>query len=97
MKKDFINITTKHSSGLSMPFGNGAPLPVIARVPHIGVTWKTNCAKTSSDERFSEGVRVGLDQSKHFAAPCLPTREDSNPHSIAVHRPPSYDPRGFLP
>jgi hypothetical protein len=97
MKTDFINITTKHSSGLSMPFGNRAPLPVIARVLHIGVTCNTNCAKMPSEKRFSEGVRVGLDQSKQFAAPCLPTREGSNPHSIAVHRPPRYDPRGFLP
>ena len=80
-----------------MPLGNGAPLSVIVRVPYIGVTCNTNCAKMPSEKRFGEGVRVGLDQGKQFAAPCLPTREDSNPHSIAVHRPPSYDPRGFLP
>ena len=80
-----------------MPFGNRAPLPVIVRAPHIGVTWNTTCAKMASEKRFSVGVRVDLDQGKQFAAPCLPTREDSNPHSIAVHRPPRYDPRGFLP
>jgi hypothetical protein len=97
MKKDFITMTTKHFSRLSMPFGNGTPLPVISRVPHIGVTCNANYTKMPSDKRFSEGVRLGLDQGKHFAVPWLPTREDSNPHSIAVHRPPSYDPRGFLP
>jgi hypothetical protein len=84
-------------SGLPIPSGNGPPVPALPRIPHTSTNWSKYCPTMASGKRVNESVRVGLDKRKHFAVPCLPTREDSNPHSIAVHRPPSSDPRGFLP
>ena len=84
-------------SGLPIPSGNVPPVPVLTQVPHTGTSWDTNCPTVASGKRVNESVRVCLDQRRHFAVPCLPTREYSNPHSIAVHRPPSSAPRGFLP